>query len=442
MSADHDVADPRRRHAPLGQVGPQLRRVRRDGRTRRPGRRRASTGTTSSSCPAPTPCATAIPATCRRRRSRRRSAGPARRWRRRYAACASGATARRTRPGRRSSPACATSPSWSAPTPRPRASSHPTRGDRRDDPDWLRFRLLGATNPTYFGAATPAGAWTSTARPRTTSPRSRSRTAATALHQPERPLPQGVHRGRRLGSPDGGRPAAPARDLRHLRRRRGGRRARAWTTRSAHGARRPGAGGGHLDGDARPIPNTVIELPNFATDSAAAVPRRPSSRSSDSIAARRLRGGRRRARRPRRRRGVRPLVRPRARLVREHRALRARARPRSCCATATPTIGGRIPVNPSGGLALLRRGRPRAGHRPGVRAHLAAAGPGRRPPGRGRPRRPHRQPGPVRPRLVGHRHPLTSRHDRTGGRGGTPGSRSGHRFGFDAPADVVPSASS
>jgi acetyl-CoA acetyltransferase len=24
-------------------------------------------------------------------------------------------------------------------------------GERRDDPDWLRFRLLGATNPTYFG---------------------------------------------------------------------------------------------------------------------------------------------------------------------------------------------------------------------------------------------------------------------------------------------------
>src|SRR5581483_10080779 len=23
-------------------------------------------------------------------------------------------------------------------------------GDRKDDPDWLRFHLLGATNPTYF----------------------------------------------------------------------------------------------------------------------------------------------------------------------------------------------------------------------------------------------------------------------------------------------------
>ncbi|MCZ6782163.1 MAG: lipid-transfer protein [Proteobacteria bacterium] len=27
----------------------------------------------------------------------------------------------------------------------------PTQGERQLDPDWLRFRLLGATNPTYFG---------------------------------------------------------------------------------------------------------------------------------------------------------------------------------------------------------------------------------------------------------------------------------------------------
>src|SRR4029077_13804639 len=26
----------------------------------------------------------------------------------------------------------------------------PVGGDRPDDPDWLRFRVLGATNPTYF----------------------------------------------------------------------------------------------------------------------------------------------------------------------------------------------------------------------------------------------------------------------------------------------------
>src|SRR3989440_8376125 len=32
----------------------------------------------------------------------------------------------------------------------PKGFRAPTGGDRPDDPDWLRFRLLGATNPTYF----------------------------------------------------------------------------------------------------------------------------------------------------------------------------------------------------------------------------------------------------------------------------------------------------
>jgi acetyl-CoA acetyltransferase len=33
----------------------------------------------------------------------------------------------------------------------PKGFFAPTGGERRDDPDWLRFRLLGATNPIYFG---------------------------------------------------------------------------------------------------------------------------------------------------------------------------------------------------------------------------------------------------------------------------------------------------
>jgi acetyl-CoA acetyltransferase len=32
----------------------------------------------------------------------------------------------------------------------PKGFFAPNDGDRPDDPDWLRFRLLGATNPTYF----------------------------------------------------------------------------------------------------------------------------------------------------------------------------------------------------------------------------------------------------------------------------------------------------
>ncbi|MEW2571008.1 lipid-transfer protein [Streptomyces sp. NPDC047070] len=33
----------------------------------------------------------------------------------------------------------------------PKGFFRPAGGDRADDPDWLRFRVLGATNPTYFG---------------------------------------------------------------------------------------------------------------------------------------------------------------------------------------------------------------------------------------------------------------------------------------------------
>ncbi len=33
----------------------------------------------------------------------------------------------------------------------PKGFLAPTKGERGDDPDWLRFRVLGATNPVYFG---------------------------------------------------------------------------------------------------------------------------------------------------------------------------------------------------------------------------------------------------------------------------------------------------
>src|SRR5262245_44154324 len=33
----------------------------------------------------------------------------------------------------------------------PKGFLAPQKGDRPDDPDWQRFRMVGATNPTYFG---------------------------------------------------------------------------------------------------------------------------------------------------------------------------------------------------------------------------------------------------------------------------------------------------
>jgi len=67
-----------------------------------------------------------------------------------YAACASGATAIDVARARILAGMCDVALVVGADTT-PKGFLAPTGGDRPDDPDWLRFRLLGATNTTYFG---------------------------------------------------------------------------------------------------------------------------------------------------------------------------------------------------------------------------------------------------------------------------------------------------
>ena len=67
-----------------------------------------------------------------------------------YAACASGAAAIDVARARILAGLCDVALVIGADTT-PRGFLAPNAGDRRDDPDWLRFHLLGATNPTYFG---------------------------------------------------------------------------------------------------------------------------------------------------------------------------------------------------------------------------------------------------------------------------------------------------
>ena len=74
------------------------------------------------------------------------------------------------------------------------------------------------------------------------------------------------------------------------------------------------------------------------------------------------------------------------------------------------------PGQPVRRARLLRRGGAGPGAGPGLRGDLAAARPGDRPPGRGRPGRHHRQPGPLRPRLLGDPQPLTARPSRAASR--------------------------
>src|SRR3954462_5462610 len=66
-----------------------------------------------------------------------------------YAACASGATALEVARAEILAGRCDVALVVGADTT-PKGFLAPNAGDRPDDPDWLRFRLLGATNPTYF----------------------------------------------------------------------------------------------------------------------------------------------------------------------------------------------------------------------------------------------------------------------------------------------------
>ena len=67
-----------------------------------------------------------------------------------YAACASGATALNAARAQIHAGLCDVALVVGADTT-PKGFLAPNSGERGDDPDWLRFRLLGATNPTYFG---------------------------------------------------------------------------------------------------------------------------------------------------------------------------------------------------------------------------------------------------------------------------------------------------
>ena len=66
-----------------------------------------------------------------------------------YAACASGAAALGIARAHLLAGLCDVALVVGADTT-PKGFLAPNAGERRDDPDWLRFRLLGATNPTYF----------------------------------------------------------------------------------------------------------------------------------------------------------------------------------------------------------------------------------------------------------------------------------------------------
>ena len=226
---------------------------------------------TSASSPAPTPCATATPATWPGPPSPRPWAGPGIPVTSAYGACASGAMALDAARQRILSGMCDVALVVGADTT-PKGFLKPNAGERGDDPDWLRFRLLGATNPTYFATVRPAS-HRPLRRHRGRLRRGEGQERPARPGQPLRPVPQGGHRGRRRRLADGGQPAAPARHLRHLRRRRRGGPDLDGLRPPPPARGRPRACGWPRSPRSPPrSPTPSSRCPNFATDSAAGIP--------------------------------------------------------------------------------------------------------------------------------------------------------------------------
>jgi acetyl-CoA acetyltransferase len=151
----------------------------------------------------------------------------------------------------------------------PKGFLAPNAGERYDDPDWLRFRLLGMTNPAYFAlyarrrmeihGATPedfAAVKVKNARHGRGNPNARYRKTVTAEEVLASPVvADPLHLLDICATSDGGAAVVLASP------------SAAW----------------RLSGSSSPVrlravstvtptfPNTVIEMPNFATDSATAV---------------------------------------------------------------------------------------------------------------------------------------------------------------------------
>jgi acetyl-CoA acetyltransferase len=185
-----------------------------------------------------------------------------------YAACASGASAIGNARAQILAGLCDVALVVGADTT-PKGFFAPVGGDRKDDPDWLRFHLLGATNPTYFalyarrrmdrfGATDEDFAQV------------KVKNAKHGLNNPYARYRKEVTIEEVLASPV---VADPLRLLEICATSDGG---AALVLTSMDFARRHGAGEGLVTIDAvstvtPTFPQPIIEMPNFSTDSAAAM---------------------------------------------------------------------------------------------------------------------------------------------------------------------------
>jgi acetyl-CoA acetyltransferase len=264
-----------------------------------------------------------------------------------YSACASGATALNAARAQILGGLCDVALVVGADTT-PKGFLAPTAGERGDDPDWLRFRLLGATNPTYFAlyarrrmelfGATPADfakVKVKNAVHGLSNPNARYRKAVTEDEVMASPVVAEPLRLLDICATSDGAAAVVVSSLEYARRR------------GANDSVRVAA----VSTVTPSYPNAVIEMPDFATDSAAAVPAGPVT-FRDAIAQRAYAEA-----------GLGPDDLDVAEVYDlstaleldwyENIGLCGPGEAEKLAHDRATTIGGRIPVNPSGGLACF-----------------------------------------------------------------------------------------
>jgi acetyl-CoA acetyltransferase len=264
-----------------------------------------------------------------------------------YAACASGATALDVARARILAGLCDVALVVGADTT-PKGFLAPNQGERGDDPDWLRFRLLGATNPTYFAlyarrrmalyGATPedfAAVKVKNARHGLANPNARFRKEVSVEDVLASPVVSDPLHLLDICATSDGAAAVVLTSLDEARRR---------------GATEP-VRVAAVSTVTPTYPNTVIEMPNFATDAAVTVAA-PDLTFRDSIAHRAYEEA-----------GVGPEDLDLAEVYDlstaleldwyENIGLCKPGEAERLLNDGDTTIGGRVPVNPSGGLACF-----------------------------------------------------------------------------------------
>ncbi len=264
-----------------------------------------------------------------------------------YAACASGATALNSARAQILAGLVDVALVVGADTT-PKGFLAPNSGERGDDPDWLRFRLLGATNPTYFGlyarrrmemyGATQADfakVKVKNARHGLHNPNARYRKEVTEADVAASPVVSDPLRLLEICATSDGAAAIVLSSLDYAK------------SKGAKGPVRIAA----VSTVTPTYPNTVIEMPNFATDSAATVSL-PERTYRDSIAHAAYEQA-----------GLGPDDMSLAEVYDlstaleldwyENIGLCKEGEAERILNDGDTTIGGRVPVNPSGGLACF-----------------------------------------------------------------------------------------